>query len=65
MSRQAQPQPPGVVKVRLSGERADIGRVAELLARGSTEVLDASGPRPNRYDPGERVYLTVRLARQT
>jgi hypothetical protein len=24
-------------------------------------VLDRSGSRPNRYDPGERVYLTVRV----
>jgi hypothetical protein len=25
------------------------------------EILTACGPRPNRYDPGERVYLTVRI----
>jgi hypothetical protein len=50
---------PGVVKVRLSGDRADLDTVAAVLA-GSCEVLDRSGPRPNDYDPGERVYLIVR-----
>ena len=24
------------------------------------QVLDRSGPRPNRYDPDERIYLTIR-----
>jgi hypothetical protein len=63
MSRQAQAgQAPGVVKIRLSGERADIEQAAGLLARAGAEVLDRSRPRPNRDDPGERVYLTVRLA---
>jgi hypothetical protein len=52
-------QAPGVVKVRLSGDRADIDTIAAALA-GTCEVLDRSGPRPNSYDPGERVYLTVR-----
>lgn len=52
-------QAPGVVKVRLSGDRADIEAAAAALA-GICEVLDRSGPRPNRYDPGERVYLTIR-----
>ena len=50
---------PEVVKVRLSGERAGIEAVTAVLAR-CCEVLDRSGPRPNRYDPGQRVYLTVR-----
>ncbi len=59
MSRPAAQQAPGVVKVRLSGDRADIGTVAAVLA-DACEVLDQSGPRPNRYDPGERVYLTIR-----
>jgi hypothetical protein len=48
-----------VVKVRLSGERAEVDMVAAVLA-GSCEVLDRSGPRPNHYDPGEWVYLTIR-----
>ena len=57
--RPAARQAPGVVKVRLSGDHADIEAAAAALA-GSCEVLDRSGPRPNRYDPGERVYLTIR-----
>ncbi len=66
MTRQARPQQaPGVVSVRLSGEHADISRAVGLLVRGGAEVLYTSGPRPNRYDPGERVYLTVRLAPET
>jgi hypothetical protein len=52
---------PGVVGVRLSGEMADIVAATELLARAGAEVLDMTGPRPNRYDPGVRVHLTVRL----
>jgi len=51
----------GVVKVRPSGEMADISRAAELLTQAGAEVLDASGPRANREDPGVRVYLTVRV----
>jgi hypothetical protein len=31
---------------------------AALAAR--CEVLDRSGPHTNRYDAGERVYLTIR-----
>ena len=50
---------PEVVKVRLSGERAGIETVLTVLAR-ACEVLDRSGPHPNRDDPGQRVYLTVR-----
>jgi hypothetical protein len=57
--RPAAGQVPGVVKVRLSGDRAGIEAAATALA-GICEVLDQSGPHPNRYDPGERVYLTVR-----
>ena len=54
-------QAPGVVKVRLSGDRADIDTVAAMLA-DTCEVLARSGPRPNDYDPGERVYLTIRIS---
>ena len=50
---------PEVVKVRLSGERAGVEAVTAVLA-GCCEVLDRSGPRPNRYEPGQRVHLTVR-----
>lgn len=53
---------PGVVKVRLSGEMTDISRAAEMLTQAGAEVLDASGPRTNREDPGVRVYLTVRIS---
>ncbi len=53
---------PGVVKVRLSGEMTDISRAAEMLTQAGVEVLDASGPRTNREDPGVRVYLTVRIS---
>ncbi len=60
MTRPASQRAPGVVKVRLSGDRADIDIVAAVLA-GTCEVLDRSGPRVNRYDPGERVYLTIRI----
>jgi hypothetical protein len=59
-SRPAAGQVPGVVKVRLSGERAGIEAVAAILA-GICQVLDRSGPRPNCHDPGERIYLTIRI----
>ena len=49
---------PIVVKVRLSGDPAGIAEAAAALA-DRFEVVDRSGPRPNRYDPGERVYLTI------
>jgi hypothetical protein len=52
---------PGVVKVRLSGEREDLYRFAALLALHGIEVLGSDGPRPDRRDPGVRLYLTVRL----
>lgn len=54
-------QAPGVVKVRLAGVLADIGRFAALLAHNGVVVLGTSGSRANRCDPGERVYLTVRV----
>jgi hypothetical protein len=50
---------PGVVKVRLSGDPGDIETAAAVLA-ACCEILDRSGPRVNRYDPGQRVYLTIR-----
>ena len=64
---------PGVVKVRLSGAPADVAAMQEtfaLLARGRAplpygiEVLDQSAPYPNRRDPGERVYLTLRISKE-
>jgi hypothetical protein len=59
VTRPAAQQAPGVVKVCLAGERADMEAVAAVLA-GICDVLDRSEPRPNRYDPGERIYLTIR-----
>ena len=50
---------PGVVKARLSGDRAAIETAAAVLA-AACPVLDRSGPRPNRYDPDGRIYLTIR-----
>ncbi len=58
-------QAPGVVKVRLSGEPADVEMLATLLAdyAGSgLDVLDRSAPYANRRDPGVRVYLTLQIA---
>jgi hypothetical protein len=58
-------QAPGVVKVRLSGAAEDLEVVAELLSDcpgTGVEVLDRSAPYPNRRDPGERVYLTLRIS---
>jgi hypothetical protein len=57
---------PGVVGVRLSGAAADVGQMADVLRTladrfGFMEILEQSGPYPNRRDPGERVYLTVLL----
>ena len=57
-----QPAPaPGAIEVRLSGQMEDIVRVTEMLTQAGAEVLSTHGPRPNRYDPGVRVYLTVRV----
>ncbi len=53
---------PGVVQVRLLGSRPELAALAQLVASlPGLEILTAHGPRPNRYDPGERVYLTVRI----
>lgn len=57
-------QAPGVVKIRLSGASGDVAAAAALLTdydgRG-IDVIEQSAPYPNRRDPGERVYLTVRI----
>jgi hypothetical protein len=61
VSRKAE-QAPGVVGVRLLGDPADTKALAAMLAAlDGVEVIQQSGGRPNRYEPGERVYLTVRL----
>ena len=57
-------QAPGIVKVRLSGEPADVEMLATLLAdyAGSgIDVLERSAPYPNRRDFGVRVYLTLQI----
>lgn len=64
---------PGVVKVRLAGAPADVAALQEtlaLLARSRAElpygieVLEQSAPYPNRRDPGERLYLTLRITKE-
>lgn len=53
---------PGVVKVRLSGEQADLAQVRITSATGAdVEVIEASGPYPNRNSTGVRMYVTLRL----
>ena len=53
---------PGVVQVRLLGSLPELAELAGLMGSlPGLEILTAHGPRPNRYDPGERVYLTVRI----
>jgi len=57
-------QPAGVVKVRLSGTAGDVAVVAALLTGYDgcgIDVIEQSAPYPDRRDPGERVYLTVRI----
>jgi hypothetical protein len=55
-------QAQGVVKVRLSGDDGDVDVLEEVLSRSPTvEIIDRSGRRRNRYDPGNRMYLTVRV----
>lgn len=57
---------PGVVRVRLSGAAADVGAAAAVFSGGASaddiEVIETSGRYPNRRDPGERLYLVIRLA---
>jgi hypothetical protein len=54
----------GVVKIRLSGAAGDVEVLADVLsASPAAEVIDRSAPYPNRRDPGERVYLTVRITK--
>ena len=56
------PLAPGVVQVRLLGALPALAALAQLVASlPGLEILTARGPRPNRHDPGGRVYLTVRI----
>jgi hypothetical protein len=53
------------VQLRVLGEREDIEMLASLLACCGAQILTRSGPRPNRTDPGVRVYMTVRIPADT
>ncbi len=58
-------QAPGVVKIRLSGAADDVEVLAGVLSTSpAAEVVDRSAPYPNRRDPGERVYLTLRITEE-
>lgn len=48
----------GLVKVRLSGDPDDIEALAASIGEHH-QVLSRSAPRPNRRDPGVRVYLDI------
>ncbi|MGP4030236.1 hypothetical protein [Actinomadura sp. 3N407] len=53
---------PRLVKVRLSGEAADVAALAELLAEllgDRCAVGEVSAPYPNRRGSGVRGYLDV------
>ncbi len=53
-----------LVKVRLSGDAADVAALAELLAElpgDRCAVGEVSVPYPNRRGSGERRYLVVVL----
>jgi hypothetical protein len=59
------PQACREVRVRLIGEPADLEAVAGVLdASPVAEVVTRSGHKPNRYDPGERMYVVVRLGEE-
>lgn len=69
MSRRAG-QEPGTVELRLSGSAEDTGTLISVLERIAAglpvitvglEILHCSGARANRRDPGERVYVLVRV----
>ena len=69
VSRRARPEP-GVVEVRLSGAAEDTATVISVLERLAAglpvttvglEIVHRSGARPGRRDPGERMYVLVRV----
>ncbi|WP_026415634.1 hypothetical protein [Actinomadura oligospora] len=49
-----------LVRIRLSGEPADLQQVIDTLAE-HVDVHEASAPYPNRRDPGVRRYLLVEV----
>jgi hypothetical protein len=46
------------IKIRISGESADLQAVLEVLA-GTFIIVDRHGPYRNRKDPGVRWYLDI------
>lgn len=61
---------PGVACIRLSGSAEDVEVLTSVLERVAAglpvttvgvEILTRSAPYLNRRDPGQRVYLTVRV----
>lgn len=69
MSRRER-QAPGTVELRLSGSPEDTGTLISVLERIAAglpvttvglEILDRSGARANRRDPGGRTYVLVRV----
>jgi len=64
MTRQQAGQAPGIAKIRPSGAARNVAMVAALLTGYDgcgIDVIGQSAAYPNRRDPGERVYLTVRI----
>ena len=60
--RAPSPAAPGLVQIRLLGSLPELTALAALMGSlPGLEILTARGPCPNRHDPGERVYLTVRI----
>ena len=60
--RAPSPAAPGLVQIRLLGSLPELTALAALMGSlPGLEILTAHGPRPNRYDLGERVYLTIRI----
>ena len=56
------PDSPPVIEIRLSGQPEDVTRASVIIAElDRLNVLKISGPRPNRHDPGVRVYIFAEL----
>lgn len=49
------------LRVRVSGDLAGIDWILSVLRAAGLNVSGQSAPRPNRYEPGHRVYVTVRF----
>ena len=45
----------------MAGDMSDILRSTEMVTQTGADVIQTRGPRPNRRDPGVRVYMLVRL----